>query len=487
MLESPHRNHAIRACPPLRRAGRSPLHAGLPGLLAVLGVCCFTGCSLMYENRLGGNDFVLYSDHDEEFLAMAGRTVEEIYRAYTGLFGIDRDELGATTIIFEGNSGSTGDVTVDLSYSPRLLGYYLPLFNLISVDTIPVWTREPETLRQILSHEIAHHFLISQHPPASGLCWLNEGLAGNLETTLIEGGRQEFPLLNPPLLRIARAAVLGRGDEVSLEEFLDLDWSGFHEEGKKETHYALAWSVVNWLLTEYLPDDRPLGERIRSLYHIDADRLAAEESRWKRYLRAYDLTSELVRLAGLEAGGAAAGPEATPLTSRWAIRQLGTRKYLDRERALRALVRGFDAVTADRREACYIGFLRVASSLEGEIYPDRDLATLLVLGRDRIQEVLTAADTPASLRRILVEELSRDLLANPHWVPVFIDLLDAPEGEIRVVAAHGLGRAEIKPTILNPRFWRQGSQAARRDEIHEWRLWWSSHRPASLGLPEDTE
>ena len=96
---------------------------------------------------------------------------------------------------------------VDASYSPSVLGYYVPLLNYICIDTSPHWARSETMLQQILLHEVAHHFVVTEYPAASRQCWLNEGLAGNLEMSLFEGARFEYPLLNPPLFQLAQASL----------------------------------------------------------------------------------------------------------------------------------------------------------------------------------------------------------------------------------------------------------------------------------------
>ncbi len=129
--------------------------AVLLGLLATLG----SGCSLaglVYQRAYRSDRFVIYTDHDKDFLARVGPQVEEIYRGYEDFFQISPRRLGRTSIFLRGDTRDR-DV-VDLAYSPNLLGYYVPFFNMISVDTKPAWTREKVMLEQILLHEIAHHF-----------------------------------------------------------------------------------------------------------------------------------------------------------------------------------------------------------------------------------------------------------------------------------------------------------------------------------------
>ncbi len=434
-------------------------------LLACLAGPFLAGCGLFYEHSFRGSVFDLYTDHDPDLLSRTGELTEQIYQSYFELFDLPPEGLGRTSIFLEGDEGD--DDVIDLKYAPELLGYYLPFFNLISVDTIPPWTREQDILRQILLHEICHHVLLTKHPRAGQECWLNEGLAGNLEMTLIGSEGFETPLLNPPLLKIARAAILTGDSEASLEKLLGLDWDDFHQNGKKEVHYALAWSSVYFLLERHFDSGRPLRERIEMLLEIDRDQVSGLGREWKSFLASFDLTNHLCRLSG---------NRDRTLTRRWAIQQLGTLQYLDYNRTLVTLLDGFDAEEELRREF-YLSFLRAASDLEQKDYVTPDQAAWIREGHGRLRRLLLDPRTDAALRSDLLEAISDDLPKRTDWFPVFIDLLDSPESEVRVVAAQGLGRAEIKPTILNPDFWRESTPGQRRAEIDEWRTWWVANGP----------
>ena len=122
-----------------RRALLNPLS------LLLLCIISFPGCGLFYENRLDHDLFVLHSDHSEEFLHSTAEDIQQIYNGYIKLFNISPDELGKTKIFLQGQSGP--DEVIDMKYSPQLLGYYLPFFNVINLDTISSWTRQPEILK----------------------------------------------------------------------------------------------------------------------------------------------------------------------------------------------------------------------------------------------------------------------------------------------------------------------------------------------------
>ena len=310
----------------LPRAVRTLAIALAAAALPALG----SGCSLaglFYKHSYRSDRFVIYSDHDPEFLARVGPEVETIYSGYERLFRISPAKLGRTKIILRGDARDQH--VVDLAYSPNLLGYYIPFFNMISVDTKPVWAREKSMLEQILLHEIAHHFIITGCPEAGSKCWLNEGLAGNLEMTLFEGERFEYPLLNPTLLGIARRAVQISHPGADLKRLLSMDWSEFHNGTDKDINYSLSWAIVYFLLQEHFPREQPLIERIWALYRIQPEEVMAEEGRFIEFLRRFDLTETLVRLA--RSGESDPNARLTPV---WAIRQLGNLKFLDDARSI---------------------------------------------------------------------------------------------------------------------------------------------------------
>ena len=435
-------------------------------LLAVPVACSMAGCSLYFDHRYHGENFVLYSDHQPDFIARTGTEVEQIFSGYTRLFKTPGDEIGDTTIVLQGEPPD--ETVVDLSYSPQLLGYYLPIFNLISVDTTASWTREPETLRQILLHEVAHHFIITDYPEASDRCWLNEGLAGNLEMTLFDGETFEYPLINPPLLRIARRTISNLQYEFSLREFVDTSWNEFHQDGKKEIHYALAWSVINFLLTKHLDASLPLGHRIKQLYHLSSDRIGALEPEWRRHLHSFDLTKTLIELAY---GGS------PNLTSSWAIRQLGSNEGLDRPTVLAALESGFSSPGDARRQSSYLSFLRTIGRSFRTSYPNVEESRLIQTGISRVQEILEESAISDQFREILMTEITRSVTDQWLWIPTLVDLLESTKSNLRAMAAHGLAQTHIKPTVLNPRFWREASAEDRSDEVQEWKNWLNQHQP----------
>ncbi len=427
-----------------------------------------SGCSLVglfYRHQYRADRFVLYSDHDPEFLARIGPEVEEIYEGYGRLFEIGPRSLGRTRIILQGDPRD--EEVVDLAYSPSLLGYYIPFFNLISVDTKPAWARERPMLEQILLHEVAHHFIVTEYPAAGKECWLNEGLAGAFEVTLFEDRRFEYHLLNPTLLGIARRAALLGKTSLSLKKLLSLDWSQFHRGEEKDLDYALSWAIVYYLLEHHLAGKGSLHDRIKGLYGMDREEIAGLESGFLEFLRRFDLTGKLIELAQ----GPPDGPRGR-LTPRWAVRQLGSLRFLDDSRALCALEGLLDAPDPGLAAQARIAFL---DSLDRGTDAARRCSAY-ERGRDRIVSLVLDPLQPVALREALAAAVSSLPRVDPWWVPVLINLLDAPEGEVRAAAARGLSGAEMKPTIANPAFWRSGDVALRRAEVEEWRSWWSLHQ-----------
>jgi hypothetical protein len=424
-----------------------------------------SGCTMFYRYQVKGREFVIFSDLDKDFLKEIAPAVEEIYGGYERLFDMGPAELGRTSIILKGQA--TDQQVVDLAYSPSLLGYYIPFLNLISIDTKPAWTREQAMLKQILLHEIAHHFIVTQFPAASKECWLNEGLAGNLEVSLFENGRFEYPLLNPILMGIVRHAVMVNPQVGSLKKLVGLSWSEFHNDNDKELDYALAWGLVYYLLQNRFPPDMPLGEKIRNLYRMDRDLIVSFEPEWLDFLRRFDLTGRLIDLAR-------ASPE-TPLgrlTPRWAARQMGILKFLDDARSAPALAGLLDAPDSALRVQSTLAFVRVLARAPAA----SAVSAPLKLGRETVTSLLLDDAQPAGMREVLAMGLGDILHADPNWIPVLIQLLEAPQGAVRAAAARGLSSGSMKPTIVNPSFWQKGDLSARAAEVTEWQAWWSSHR-----------
>jgi hypothetical protein len=435
--------------------------------LILLGILCplASGCSiagLAYQRSYRADRFVIYTDHDQSFLSRVGPAVEEIYRGYEDFFGISPRRLGRTSIFLRGDS-SDQDV-VDLAYSPTLLGYYVPFFNMISVDTKPVWAREKMMLEQILLHEIAHHFILTEYPDAAKECWLNEGLAGNLEMTLFEKGRFEYPLLNPPLLAIARRTVMSCHRAASIKTLVSLGWSEFHDGDDKDLHYALSWALVYYLLERALPADLPLIERIHRLYRLDRGWIAAQEPLFFDFVRSFDLTGKLV-----EMGRAPGASPLGKLAPRWAIEQLGSLKFLEDARTLCSLESMMDLPDRALAVQAQVSFL-TALSRGGDA---GTRCSSYERGRDRVVASMADSTLPVAERTALARAAADLAKVDRWWVPILIALLQDGDGDVRAAVAHGLSTAQMKATIVNPVFWQSGPEADRKAEVDEWRAWWA--------------
>jgi hypothetical protein len=421
-----------------------------------LALLILPGCSLFYRNSHRGSSFTLYSDRSPELLARVGQRVERIYEGYTAVFGIDRSRLGRTRIILEGQDSDV----LDLAYAPSILGYYLPMLNYIEVDTASVLPQGEEMLDQVLLHEVAHHFIVTEFPAASERCWLNEGLAGALEATVFDDQAFEVPLLNPVLFSVAqRQAFLD--DMPRVRDIVALDWSRFHAAGTKERNYALAWSLVYFILEHHLPAGKPLGERLETLYHLAPDHLDALTDDWQRFLRGFDMTGRLLRLA------AAAAPHSR-LTARWATRQLGAVRLLDERRALHGLAGLFDDPDEEKRRLAYSSFVRKLESISHSFILDDELVRG---GLERAVLVLADPSEPSAWRAQLTRLLEGSPRTRDAWIPGLVHLLADGDGELRAAAARTLSRVAAKPTIINPAFWRRAPEAERSREVAEWRSW----------------
>jgi hypothetical protein len=438
-----------------------------PALL-LLATLPTLGCGFFYENSYEGSTYTLYSDRNEAFLSRVGEKVTRIYAGYQDLFDIPQDSLGTTTIILEGKDSGV----LDYGYSPSVLGYYIPLLNYISIDTTPVCTQREEMLEQVLLHEIGHHFIVTEHPAASQECWLNEGLAGALEVTVFDDRAFEYTLLNPILFQVAQSVAHEPQGQLDLKSLIEKSWGDFHDPEHKERNYALAWSIVYFLLEHHLPDDLHLGKKIEALYEMDRDAISALEPAWILFLRSFDLTGRLVELA----------VDSSPkkhLESLWAVRQLGTVRALDELRMVTALVDLFDDADPVKRAMAYFSFLQKVEKLTHSYFSSEEH---IRQGVDHIGDILDDPSEPAPLREALASALGASFNTRSQWLPSLVHLLDGGEGELRAAAARTLSVIGDKPTIVNPDFWRNAPDAERRREVAEWKAWLSRqpHSPGPL-------
>lgn len=426
-------------------------------LLSGLGL---PGCALIYKNSYEGPSFRLYSDRKPEFLAQVGVKVARIYEGYEALFGLAANRLGTTTIVLRGDDSDV----IDYGYAPSLLGYYIPLFNYISIDTACAWTLGDEMLEQILLHEVSHHFIVTEYSGASQECWLNEGLAGALEVSAFDEDSFEHPLFNPLLYQLARRIAYSDPEVLDLKEFLALSWGQFHDKSTKERNYALAWSIVYFLLEMHLPREKPLGQRIEEIYNMDRTAIAALERPWIAFLRGFDLTRALVELARDPS------PERR-LTSRWATSQVGNLKSIDDLQALEGLSALFDDADQVKRALAFLAFLRTLERTTQSfvLCQERVLA-----GVARLEEILRDPSEPTALREALAVALGGTVRTRRQWLPGLVFLLDGEDGGLRAAAARTLSRIAPKPTMVNPAFWVRGPEPDRGREAAEWRRWLAS-------------
>jgi hypothetical protein len=318
-------------------------------------------------------------------------------------------------------------------------------------------------LRQILLHEIAHHFAISCYPRANEECWLNEGLAGNLEMALFDDSRFEYPLVNPSLFSLASDAVARLPAKGALRRLVDSSWQSFHTPNDKQLRYALAWSIVYFILDRHLPASEPLSERIRKLFAMSAEEVKDLEPRWREFLLEEDLTEKLIAMA--------AGWRDAPLSSAWAIEQLGSLKGLDGARVRQTLVAALECSQPALRLQAAASLIR-GGFLDGGAF--RGDQSLLV---SRVFDLLDDREAPPAVRAEVLSAAANKLHRHPEWIPAFIEILDTDEGELRAVACRGLADMRVKPTIVNPSFWKEADLVSREREIEEWREWWHRQGP----------
>ena len=425
---------------------------------AVISLCLLSfGCSLAYKNSLSRDGFVVYSNDGREFLEKTGDQIETIYDSLARVFEVPRPFPWTTRIYLDGQA----EGVLDYSYNPDLLGYYVPFLQMIRIDSRAAASNLVSDLDQVLLHEIAHHFLVNELPGISAKCWLNEGLAGNLEVGVMEKDQAEFPLLNPVLLNIARREIALNGDRKLLEELLRSDWKDFHDEKTREMNYALSWSIIYHLLTRELPQELSLKEKINRINAMNKDELTGLESRWRESILKLDLVDELTRLSLLEVPG-------KKMTSLWAIDELSKVRGKDVRRSLKTLTGLFEAPCPQTREEAYIAFLRLLSTNpQAPFLEPRHTSKALA----HLQAIITDRKADPELRARLVANLEHHRTLKNDWVPLLIETLEDSRPLVRAAAASALSKMAAKPTVVSPAFWTSAPTSKRDEEIGEWKKW----------------
>ena len=436
-------------------------------------VLCVDGCSLLYENHYAQDDFAIYSDRSIEAVRKTGEHVDQISRAYQRLLDLPDDRVEFMRIVVKGHETNV----TDFRNAPDVLGYYVPLFNFISIDTPPSWPQNEEILEQILLHEIAHHFIVTLRPSASSECWLNEGLASNLETALHDGDHFEHPLFNPSLFAIAQRAVYDPSAVVNVAALVTTNWDRFHADADKERHYALSWSLVYFLLEHHFDRSDSLGLRIHRLLAIDGDEVEKVNRQWIHFLRGFDVTDHLAKLAKSDS------PE-TRLTQAWAIRELGRPRSGEHGRALRALAQGIESETQAKRLLYIDAFLR---GIERTNYPTLLSADWVRNAVEQAASAIGTSNLDGKQRARLVRAFGERTIRRFGQIPRLIDLLSSRSPAVRASAADRLAASAGKPTITNPLFWADADTGQRAEEIAEWNHWWTqecAHRSTGPHAPE---
>ena len=427
-------------------------------LAAVIILCLVScGCGLAYKNRLSRDGFIVYTNDGQGFLEKTGDQIETIYDSLAEVFEIPKPFPWTTRIFLDGQA----EGVLDYSYNPDLLGYYVPFLQMIRIDSRAAASNLVSDLDQVLLHEIAHHFLVNELPGISGKCWLNEGLAGNIEVGVIEKDRAEFPLLNPVLLKIAQREITENENRPLLTDLLQSDWTDFHNEETREMNYALSWSIVYHLLTREFPAALSLKDRINRIHFMDKTEISALESGWRKNILGLDLVAELSRLARL------AVPE-KKMTSAWAIKELCKVRGADVRRSLETLVKLFEAPCPQTREEAYISFLRLLSSNPQAPFlePEQTAKALT-----RLQAIIADSEASPLLRARLVANLKRHRTLRNDWIPLLVDTLEDSRPIVRAAAASALSKMASKPTIVSPAFWTSAPTSKRNEEVSEWKRW----------------
>ena len=438
--------------------------AALARLAAAISICvAFCGCGLVYKNSIRRDGFVVYTNDGPEFLEKTSDRIEKIYASLSDVFEIPRPFPWTTRIFLDGRA----DGILDYSYNPDLLGYYVPFLQIIRIDSRAAASNLVSDLNQVLLHEIAHHFLVSELPGISGKCWLNEGLAGNLEVGIIDEDRAEFPLLNPVLLRIAQKELAANSDRELLRDLLRSSWKAFHDKNTREKNYALSWAIVYHLLEKELPAGMPLKARINRIHAMGEEAITDLENRWRNNILGLNVVEKLGALANDSAPG-------KKLTAIWAIHELGKSRGFNIRRSLVILENLFDDEALEIREASYVSFLDLLSNNPQMPFlePEKTGEALT-----RLQSIIADREANPRLRARLVENLDHHRTLKKDWIPLLIETLEDSRPVVRAAAAGALSKMAAKPTIISPVFWANASIEERSVEVGEWKRWLAARQP----------
>ena len=167
--------------------------------------------------------------------------VTSMYRILSDMLGNERlKQVDLDVIIFpDRNSYQQYAAATGGEALANSGGFYTNATN----EAVTYAYEDDEETLAVTRHEAAHVMLNGML--AAGPLWLHEGLAGYFEQLSM---RQQFTRIAPnnDWLQLARSS-LGAGYPASLSDYLDAapeDWRG----ARQPVHYALAWSLVYFLL-----------------------------------------------------------------------------------------------------------------------------------------------------------------------------------------------------------------------------------------------
>lgn len=252
-------------------------------LLLTVGI---SGCSLFYSNSYFTEDFTIYSNREQELVDRTGRDTERLFEIYNILLDtcLKGDHL---TIVLSGS----GTETKPDSGNGSLMGYFIPYWDYISIDTshgalFKDGKVDYDSMRIVLIHEVAHYFLLTKWPSLEYKPWLNEGLASVFETLLFDNEVAELPYFNPPLFYNTYSAIR-KGKAETLVELTSMTWRDFHS-NEKSRRYSLAWSLCMYLLTVELSGDLALDQKIDLMSKMEPEDFVEIQDRWSAYFLFFD-------------------------------------------------------------------------------------------------------------------------------------------------------------------------------------------------------
>lgn len=293
--------------------------------LILLAFLLLIGAPLRAEwHEAQSEHFVIYADDRAEDVKAFAEMLETYHSAMELITGRKVDDVSPSSRLTIFAVGNERQIQKLAGGDPYVMGFYIPRagFSRAFVPNIRINRRELDPSMQVLLHEYAHHFLISQTRFAMPR-WMSEGAAEFYSSA-------QFPKSgNVSIGRPAnhRAWELAYADDVSLRELLDHEVYSAKKRNTYDAFYGRSWLLYHYLFfnesrrsqmgryAKNLLDGMPALKAAEAAFG-DLDTLEKELNKYgkARRMTAFNLTPDLlppvsaVSVRAVSAGHAAVLP-----------------------------------------------------------------------------------------------------------------------------------------------------------------------------------